>query len=77
MVNNGIIYSFGYCGDKLYAQKSITLPISYNNLKVVLASTKNTSNAVCNRVSIKDNSTLSFNRSGDTNVTGWYLCIGN
>lgn len=67
---------WGYCGDKTYTDKEITLPITFNQIFSAISSTKNTPDAVNNRIAIKDLSTLKFARSDIYNVTGWFLIIG-
>lgn len=76
VLNNRVIICWGYCGDTLYSNKIIMLPITYNVIYSALCSTKNTSNSVCNRVKIVNTGSLNFSRSGGTDVSGWYACIG-
>ena len=75
-INNGLVLCYGYCGDSTYANKTITLPIVYNQIFSAISSTKNTTNALCNRIEIKNLSTLYFSRADVYNVTGWYFIIG-
>lgn len=68
---------FGCCSNTVYDAKIITLPLSYSNMNyTAISSTRNTSDAVCNRIEIKSTNSINLNRSGSTNVTGWYLTIG-
>ena len=67
---------WGYCGDTIYTSKEITLPIVFNQIFSAISSTKNTKDAINNRIAIKNLSTLIFARSGGYDVTGWFLIIG-
>ena len=68
---------FGKCSDTVYNYINITLPLSYSNTSYcVVNSTRDDSNAVCNRTLIKDINVVYFSRSGGYNVTGWYCTIG-
>lgn len=71
-----VLMCWGYCGDTTYISKDITLPITFNQIFSALSSTKDTSDAINNRIKIKNLSTLNFSRSGEYNVTGWFLIIG-
>lgn len=72
-----VLMQWGYCGDTTYNTKEITLPIAFNQIFSALSSTKDISDAINNRIKIKNLSTITFSRSGGYNITGWFLIIGN